>query len=167
MRSDVALTRELHRSVTPRPSGAAAPRRRRGRRDGIDGLEHATAALKDVVNQSGALDGAIAFSDGLDLRIAHTLRHQIAPRTLSAQTCPAILAAMHASEPTWLEPSAPEGFYLPPHTQLLYVPFRSCLQNTVALLAYDRRVEFSFADRHFLQRALSVDPGEGTRSAAA
>lgn len=122
-----------------------------------DRLAHARAALADLVRQTGAIDGAFAIRDGHDLRVTESLRLKFARRTVCGHNCPAVASASMGTDAVWLEPSAPEGFYLPPHTQVLYVPFSTDGDTTVvALLAYDQRIAFSYADRHFLRRALST-----------
>lgn len=136
---------------------AATPTRRRFTRGADDLHAHARAALADLVRQTGAIDGAFAVRDGHDLRVTESLRLRFARRTVCGHNCPAVANAATGSDAVWLEPSAPEGFYLPPHTQVLYVPFSTDGDTTVvALLAYDQRIEFSYADRHFLRRALST-----------
>lgn len=136
-------------SVVPEP----ASRGGRGRRQLPAAFGGAMIELVDLVRSTGAFDGALAVRDGGDLRVVTALRSRIPVRTICGSAFPAVASAIAGREVAWLEPSAPEGLYLPPHSQVLYVPFRTGGLQGAALLAYDHRITLSASDRGFLARA--------------
>jgi hypothetical protein len=125
----------------------------------LAGFEHAAAALHDLIRSTGAMDGALAICSGSDFRVVASERSLIARRTICGVSVPAVGAAVQGVHTVWLEPSAPEGLYLPAHTQVLYVPFGTPEGgNAAALLAFHERVPFSAEDLRFLQRSFGPPP---------
>ncbi|MDO9356040.1 MAG: hypothetical protein Q7T55_20240 [Solirubrobacteraceae bacterium] len=110
----------------------------------VDPLERPVRGLTDLAASTDAFDGAIARLDGPDLRVVSSLNGRFSRRTISANHCPAIARAIAGHDVAWLEPSAPEGLYLPLHTQVLFVPFQGADGGRcAALLAYHERVAFT------------------------
>lgn len=112
-------------------------------------------ALGDLVRSASALDGAIAITQGPDLRIVASVRGLIPRRILSRDMSPAIWEVVSAGQPLWLADPATAGIHLPLHVQVLAAPFHAGEREAVALLSFHERPRFSRSDLAWLAHVLT------------